>query len=97
MYAGLARFLDEVPESELTATLDVAPALKLAMDAMGDREWHPRAQQLVSELLTIGVLSRRHFRHEALNAQDVRRMSESLEGFLNSWFHMSWPTVSSSG
>jgi hypothetical protein len=75
------------------ATIDLPQAASLVADlATGalrqrERQWPAPALQFLSEVITVGVCSRMHYREDTLHREDVAEFFPWFERIINSLAH----------
>jgi hypothetical protein len=97
--AGVARFALDVESAwpDIVTEADRREIFSRAVDHVKGIEWHPRAERLFAEILTIGELSRRvarrRFNREEPDLKDdeILRFIGDLDAILNSLKRTNFP------
>jgi hypothetical protein len=86
---GLRRCREHLRDFTVTeeaATEARAKAVEL-VERFGLERWNPRALQVLGELITVAVGSRRQYRERPLMVEEMALFAWGLSHFLNSWIH----------
>ena len=85
---GRFRFVSAIPEFDPRAD-DIVECSRFIFDCVRniEEDWNPRAVQILSELITIGMYSRRHYEEPGLTMDQIQNFAAVLEIIFNSWLH----------
>ena len=88
---GRFRFVSAIPEFDPSGD-DITECHRFIFGCVRnmEEEWNPRAVQILSELITIGMYSREHYReeeHHPITEDEIEEFAAVLKKIFNSWLH----------